>query len=102
MAEEQIIQKKLYKFNDFTRLKTKINRKKKHSNKPNKSEKSNELFKERQIFLMLLKRLFPTKSQTQGTRIKILTPEQMFQRLPKTLAQLKSGFNLNNLTNEIV
>ena len=51
---------------------------------------------------MLLKRLFPTKSQTQGTRIKILTPEQMFQGLPKTLAQLKSGFNLNNLTNEII
>ena len=98
MPEEQIIQKKIYKFNDFARLKTKINRKKKHSNKPNKSG----LIRKDKFFLMLLKRLFPTKSQTQGTRIKMLTPEQMFQRLPKTLAQLKSGIDLNNLTNEII
>ena len=44
--------------------------------------------------------LFKSKSTT-GTGIKILTPKQMFQRLPIALAQVKAGNNSENLLNEI-
>ena len=37
----------------------------------------------------------------QGTRLKILTPKQMLQRLPIALAQIKAGNNSEILLNEI-
>ena len=37
----------------------------------------------------------------QGTGLKILTPKQIFQRLPIALAQVKPGNNSKNLLNEI-
>ena len=37
----------------------------------------------------------------QGTGLKILTPKQMFQRLPIALALVKEGNNSQNLLNEI-
>ena len=36
-----------------------------------------------------------------GQRLKILTPSQMLNRLPITLAQLKAGNNSEKLKNEI-
>ena len=39
--------------------------------------------------------------RNQGQGLKILTPEQMFSRLPISLAQLKAGNNSENLKNEI-
>ena len=44
--------------------------------------------------------LFPLKSTT-GTRLKVLTPKQMLQRLPIALAQVKAGNNSESLLNEI-
>ena len=41
------------------------------------------------------------KRNQQGQGLKILTPDQVFSRLPITLAQLKAGNNSQNLTNEI-
>ena len=38
---------------------------------------------------------------TKGTGLKILIPKQIFQRLPKALAQLKAGNNSRYLLNEI-
>ena len=38
---------------------------------------------------------------TKGTGLKIFIPKQMFQRLPKALAQLKAGNNSRYLLNEI-
>ena len=38
---------------------------------------------------------------TKGTGLKILIPKQMFQRLPKALAQLKASNNSRYLLNEI-
>ena len=38
---------------------------------------------------------------TKGTGIKILTPKQMFQRLPIAPAQVKAGNNSEKLLNEI-
>ena len=38
---------------------------------------------------------------TKGTRLKILTPKQMFQRSPIALAQVKAGNNSESLLNEL-
>ena len=40
-------------------------------------------------------------SKPEGTGLKILTPKQMLQRLPISLAQIKAGENSQNLLNEI-
>ena len=40
-------------------------------------------------------------SKQEGTGIKILTPKQMLQRLPISLAQMKAGNNSQSLINEI-
>ena len=38
---------------------------------------------------------------TKGTGLKIITPKQMFQKLPIALAQVKAGNNTENLLNKI-
>ena len=38
---------------------------------------------------------------TKGTRLKILTPKQMHQRLPIALAQVKAGNNSENLLGKL-
>ena len=40
-------------------------------------------------------------SDTEGSGLKVLTPNQMLSRLPITLAQLKAGNNSEKLKNEI-
>ena len=40
-------------------------------------------------------------SKQEGVGLKILTPKQMFQRLPIALAQIKAGNNSQSLLNEI-
>ena len=45
-------------------------------------------------------RLFPLKSTT-GRGLKVLTPKQMLQRLPITLAQVKTRNNSESSLNEI-
>ena len=52
-------------------------------------------------------KIFLTKStrtdilNTDNSKLKILTPKQMLQRLPIALAQVKAGNNSENLLNEI-
>ena len=41
------------------------------------------------------------KSKQKGTRLKILTPNQMLKRLPIALAQIKADNNSESLLNEI-
>ena len=41
------------------------------------------------------------KDKTEEKGLKILTPKQMFQRLPIALSQVKAGNNLESLLNEI-
>ena len=41
------------------------------------------------------------QNETKGRGLKILTPKQMIQRLPIALAQVKAGYNSQNLLNEI-
>ena len=41
------------------------------------------------------------QNETKGTGLKILTPKQMLQRLLIALAQVKAGYNSENLLNEI-
>ena len=40
-------------------------------------------------------------SDTDNSKLKILTPKQMLERLPIALAQVKAGNNSENLLNEI-
>ena len=40
-------------------------------------------------------------SKREGTGLEILTPKQMFQRLPIALTQIKAGNNSQSLLNEI-
>ena len=50
----------------------------------------------------IVKKTFPNPSGSQsGERLKILTPKQMFTRLPILLAQIKAGNNSRELKNEI-
>ena len=44
---------------------------------------------------------FNEQNQQKGQGIKILTPNQMLNRLPIALAQLQAGNNPNKLENEI-
>ena len=50
-------------------------------------------------------KIFLTKSTGTGlkdhSKLKVLTPKQMLQRLPRALAQLKAGNNSENLLSEI-
>ena len=52
-------------------------------------------------------KLFSTKSEDAGilnpnhSKLKVLTPKQMLQRLPMALAQVKAGNNSESLLNEI-
>ena len=39
------------------------------------------------------------QDETKGTGLKILTPKQLFQRLPTAFAQVKAGNNSKNLLN---
>ena len=41
------------------------------------------------------------QDEAKGTRLKILTPKQMLQRLPIALVQVKAGNNSESLLNEI-
>ena len=43
----------------------------------------------------------PTLLNIDNSKLKILTPKQMLQRLPTALAQVKAGNNSENLLNEI-
>ena len=53
------------------------------------------------------RKIFLTKSigaglfNTNDSKLKVLTPKQMLQRLPIALAQVKAGNNSENLLNEI-
>ena len=50
----------------------------------------------------IVERILELNSEKQlGIGLKILTPNQMFSRLPITLAQLKAGNNSEKLKNEI-
>ena len=41
------------------------------------------------------------QNETEGTGLKISTPKQMLQRLPRALVQVKAGNNSESLLNEI-
>ena len=100
-------------FSDKSRPRTTECRNKKR----NTFESANALYEGRELILNSFKsRIFPI-IPTWGkgcptdlaclakvfhrTRLKILTPKQMLQRLPITLAQLKAGNTYENLLNEI-
>ena len=69
--------------------------------KRNTFESVNALYEGQELTLNAFRSgIFPIKT-TQGKGLKILTPQQMLQRLPITLAQLKAGNTSEDLCSEI-
>ena len=57
---------------------------------------------ENENIIDVIERILELNNETQlGKGLKILTPDQMFSRLPIILAQLKAGNNPEKLVNEI-
>ena len=84
----------------------KINHKSRPKTKEGKNKKRNTfdsvsaLYEDRELTLNVFRSgIFPIKEK-QGKRLKILTPKQMLQRLPKSLAQVKAGNTFENLLND--
>ena len=68
----------------------------------NKMSKEERINKKSGKIVNIVKKVFKFNKQNQeGQGLKILTPSQMFSRLPITLAQLKAGNNSEKLKNEI-
>ena len=68
----------------------------------------NNFYEGREMVLNGFKgKIFLTKStwtglfNTDNSKIKVLTPQEMLQRLPIAFAQVKAGNNSENLLNEI-
>ena len=92
------------KFNDKTTPQTF----KKKQIKEDALDNLNNFYEAREIVLNGFKsKIFLIKStgtglfNTNNSKLKILTPKQMLQRLPIALAQVKAGSNSENLLNEI-
>ena len=69
--------------------------------KRNTFESVNALYESRELILNAFKSEISPIKETQGKRLKILTPKQKFQRLPITLAQVKADNTSENLLHEI-
>ena len=52
-------------------------------------------------YSILLKKFLDFNAQQKGKGLKILSPKQILQRLPISLAQVKAGNTSENLLNEI-
>ena len=98
--------KYLYQTNDKEKnndLVNMINSGLKDFKKENKEMSEEERITEKsdKIVKIVKKILKFNKRKQKGQGIKILTPNQMFSRLPTSLAQLQAGNNSNKLKNEI-
>ena len=68
----------------------------------NVSEDRKSMIEEKKRIINIVKRvLYFNQIEQQGLGLKILTLNQMFSRLPISLAQLKAGSNYEKLKNEI-
>ena len=92
------------KFNDKTRPKTFWRK----EIKEDALDNLNNFYEAREMVLNGFKsKIFLTKStgkclfNTDNSKLKILTPKQMLQRLPIALAQVKAGSSSENLLNKI-
>ena len=65
------------------------------------SEEEREIEKPDKIVKIVKKILKFNKEKQKGQGLKVLTPSQIFSRLPISLAQLKAGNNPEKLKNEI-
>ena len=95
----------IYEFMNKTRLKSK----KKKEEKETTSKNLYNFYNSREMVLNAFTGIvFLRKSEGSGIlnsdhfKLKILTPKQMLQRLPISLAQVKAGNNSENLLNEIM
>ena len=78
------------KFDEFSKV---INKKASGARSPNQKKLLN--------YGNELKKIIEKSFNPSGSGLKILTPQQMFTRLPILLAQIKAGNNSRELKNEI-
>ena len=95
------------KISDFIK-ETKPQSEEKKQEKKNVKKSLIKFYEDREAILNAFKsKIFLTKFTGSGilhkdnSKLKILTPKQMLQRLPIALAQVKAGNNSGNLLNEI-
>ena len=95
------------KISDFIK-KTKPQSEEKKQEKKNVKKSLIKFYEDREAILNAFKsKIFLTKLTGSGilhkdnSKLKILTPKQIIQRLPIALAQVKAGNNSGNLLNEI-
>ena len=67
----------------------------------NVSEDRKSMIEENKKIINIVERILYNQLEQQGLGLKILTLNQMFSRLPISLAQLKAGNNSEKLKNEI-
>ena len=93
--------------NDFIKATKPRNNEKKTEKKIVKKNLHNFLKAREMVLNGFKSKIFLTKStgtgilNTDNSKLKILAPKQMLQRLPIALAQVKAGNNSQNLLNEI-
>ena len=93
--EQSDLAEYILNFNNKTRPKNKDGKK----TKKNILNSAHNLYYGRELVINTFKSgLFPLKPTT-GTRLKVLTPKQMLQRLPIALAEVKAGSNSESLLN---
>ena len=91
------ISKNIVEFNDKSRPTSKEDKNKKRDT----YESAYALYEGQELTLNAFrKRIFAIKA-TESKGLKILTPEQMLQRLPMALTQVKAGDTSENVLNEI-
>ena len=91
------ILKNIVEFNDKSRPTSKVDKNKKRDT----YESAYALYEGQELTLNAFrKRIFAIKA-TESKGLKILTPEQMLQRLPMALTQVKAGDTSENVLNEI-
>ena len=96
--------KYLYQTNDKEKnneLLNMVNSGLKDFKKENKEMSEEERITEKSDKIVKIVKKFFNKRKQKGQDIKILTPNQMFSRLPISLAQLQAGNDSNKLKNEI-
>ena len=97
------------KYNEFLNKLNEVNMGEKTGEQKNVIDNLNKFYNSREEVINFLRDYIemlsdsnynPKQNETKGTGLKILTPKQMLQRLPITLAQVKAGNNSESLLNE--
>ena len=77
-----------------------LDQKQQQVEKRNTYKKAYALYEGQKLILNTFRSAILSTKEKQGKGLKVLTPTQMFQRLPTALAQVKAGNTSKSLLNE--